>query len=96
MFKGPNINPKVGEILIQTAEEKNIPYQISGAARITPTDANVIQVNRAGVATGLVSVPVRYLHTPVEVASLDDIENTVELLKEFVLRIKERENFIPV
>ncbi len=96
LFKGPNINPKVGEILIQTAEEKNIPYQISGAARITPTDANVIQVNRAGVATGLVSVPVRYLHTPVEVASLDDIENTVELLKEFVLRIKERENFIPV
>lgn len=96
LSKGPNINPRVGEILVQIAEEKNIPYQISGASRITPTDANVIQINRAGVAAGLVSIPVRYLHTPVEVTSLDDIENTVELLKEFVLRIKKRENFIPV
>jgi len=93
--RGPNVNSKVEEVLIEVAEEKNIPYQICGEPRATPTDANVIQINRAGVAAGLVSVPVRYLHTPVEVVSLKDVENAVRLLVEFVLRIKKEESFIP-
>jgi len=95
LFRGPNINPKVGNMLMQTAEENNIPYQISGESRATPTDANVIQINRAGVAAGLVSVATRYLHTPVEVISLKDIEAAIELLKQFILKVDENENFIP-
>lgn len=95
LHKGPNINPKIGQMLVQTAEEKNIPYQIAGEPKATPTDANVIQINRAGVAAGLVSVPVRYLHTPIEVISLKDIENAIEFLKQLVLKVNEKENFIP-
>ncbi|MCD6575528.1 M42 family metallopeptidase [Candidatus Aerophobetes bacterium] len=96
LTRGPNINPRVGQMLIKIAEEKNIPHQISGESRATPTDANVIQINRSGVAAGLVSVPVRYLHTPVEIISLGDIENTINLLKEFVLEVKREESFIPL
>ncbi|MBC7189197.1 M42 family metallopeptidase [Candidatus Aerophobetes bacterium] len=93
---GPNINPKVGSMLIEIAKSKNLPYQIAGEPRATPTDANVIQINKMGVATGLVSVPVRYLHTPVEVVSLKDVENAITLLKEFILLVKDRESFIPL
>ncbi len=93
--RGPNINPKVEEILIQTAKEEKIPYQLAGESRATPTDANVIQISRAGVATGLVSVPLRYLHTPVEVLSLSDIKTTVRLLVCFINRVKKETSFIP-
>lgn len=96
LAKGPNINPVVGEMLIEIAERENIPYQISGENRATPTDANVIQISRAGVAAALVSVPVRYLHTPVEIISLEDMENAVKLLTHFVLRIKEDDTFLPL
>ena len=96
LFRGPNINPQIGEMLVKIAEEKNIPYQLSGEPRATPTDANVIQINRSGVAAGLVSVPARYLHTPVEIVSLEDVENAIILLKEFILQIKRGENFIPL
>lgn len=98
LYRGPNINPKVGQMLIETAEEKNIPYQITGEARATPTDANVIQINRTGVAAGLVCIPVRYLHTPTEVISLKDAEGAIELLKEFILKLKVNKegDFIPV
>jgi len=95
IFRGPNINPKVEEILIQTAKEEKIPYQLAGESRATSTDANVIQISRAGVATGLVSVPLRYLHTPVEVLSLSDIETTVRLLVCFINRVKKETSFIP-
>jgi len=95
IFRGPNINPKVAEILIQTAKEKKIPYQLAGISRATPTDANVIQISRAGVATGLVSVPARYIHTPVEVLSLSDIESVVKLLVGFINRVKKETSFIP-
>ncbi len=95
LFRGANINPKVGEMLINVAQKKGIPYQLAGASGGTGTDANVIQLSRAGVATALMSVPVRYLHTPVEVLSLKDLEATVKLLTAFVLEIKEGMSFIP-
>ena len=82
-------------MLVQTAKEERIPCQLAGESRATPTDANVIQISRAGVATGLVSVPLRYLHTPVEVLSLSDIESAVKLLVSFVNQVKKETNFIP-
>lgn len=93
--RGPNINPKVFELLIQEAKAKKIPYQIEGAPRATGTDANVIQLTRAGVATGLVSIPNRYMHTPVELISLDDLENVANLIANFILQLDEKSNFIP-
>ncbi len=95
LYKGANINPRVGEMLIKIATEEDIPYQLSGESRATPTDANVIQLSRAGVAAALVSVPLRYLHSPVEILSLEDLENAVKLLTAFTLRINEEINLIP-
>ena len=83
--RGPNINPKVFELLVAAAREENIPYQVEGISRGTGTDANVIQLTRAGVATGLLSIPLRYMHTPVELINLQDVDNTVRLLKAFVM-----------
>lgn len=95
LFRGANINHKLGEMLMKIAQERGIPYQLAGASGATGTDANVIQLSRAGVATALISVPVRYLHTPVEVLSLKDLEAAVKLLSTFVLEIKEGISFIP-
>ncbi|MCS7253394.1 MAG: M42 family metallopeptidase [Armatimonadota bacterium] len=95
IYRGPNINPKVFEMLVNVARRKGIPYQLAGAARATGTDANAIQVTRAGVATGLISIPNRYMHSPVEVASLSDLENAARLLASFVQEIRRDINFIP-
>jgi putative aminopeptidase FrvX len=81
--RGANINPKVFERLVDAATRLGMPYQIEADPRPTGTDARAIQVGRGGVATGLVSVPLRYMHTPSEVVDLDDVEHCVQLLVEF-------------
>jgi endoglucanase len=83
LFRGPNINPRVFERLEETAKSKEIPVQIRGAPRATGTDANVIQLSRDGVATGLIGIPNRYMHSPVEVVCLQDLERAAHLLAEF-------------
>ncbi|MBU1044725.1 MAG: M42 family metallopeptidase [Candidatus Omnitrophica bacterium] len=85
--RGPNINHKIFDLLIQTAKQEKIPYQVSAAPRATGTDANVIQLTRQGVATALISIPLRYMHTPVELISLLDLENTIKLIKAFILKL---------
>ena len=92
--RGPNVTSKVFDLLIETAEQERIPYQVDSTPGATPTDANVLQLTKAGVATGLVSIPNRYMHTPVEVVSLKDLENISKLLSSFILRIDEKKNFI--
>ena len=77
------------------ARKADVPYQIEAASGGTGTDANAIQLTRAGVATGLVSVALRYMHTPVEILSLKDLDRTVALLTEFILAITPRTRFIP-
>ncbi len=93
--RGANINPRVFELLVETAEAEGIPYQIEAAGGGTGTDANVMQISRAGMATGLVSVPLRYMHTPCELLSLDDVENAARLLAGFTRRIDANTSFIP-
>jgi len=95
LYKGANINPVIGELLIQTAEKKKIPYQLSGSPKATGTDANVMQLTRSGVATALVGIPNRYMHTPVEVVSLTDLENTVKLLTSFILKLDKHIELVP-
>jgi endoglucanase len=85
--RGANINPKVFELLTQTAKELDIPYQVKAEGGGTGTDANAMQLNRAGMATGLISVPLRYMHTPCEVMSLDDIEYAARLMAGFIERV---------
>jgi len=93
--KGPNINPVLGQMLVDTAKRRKIPCQMEGAPGATGTDANVIQMTRAGVAAALVSVPNRYMHTPVELVSLGDLENVSKLLAATLLGMKESQDFTP-
>jgi len=93
--RGPNINPVVGRQIIDVAKAKKIPYQVSAEPRGTGTDANAIQLSRGGVATGLVSIPNRYMHSPVELVSLRDVENASKLLAEWICTLKKGMSFIP-
>lgn len=95
VFRGPNINPRVFELLEATAAAFNIPIQIRGTPRATGTDANAIQIARAGVATGLIGIPNRYMHSPVEVVHLDDLSNAAKLLAEFCASVGPETNWIP-
>ena len=69
------------------AEAEGIEYSISASGRGTSTDADVLQISRAGIPTGLVSIPLRYMHSPVEMVDLRDVEATVELLAAFAARL---------
>lgn len=95
LARGANINPALFDLLVRTAREEGIPFQVMGAPRATGTDANVMQLSRGGVAAALVSVPLRYMHSPVEMLSLEDVENAVRLLTGLLYRIEGKHAFIP-
>lgn len=92
---GANINPPLQMLLEKTAKTKRITVQCEAAPGGTGTDANAMQLSRSGVATSLISIPNRYMHTPVEVVSLADLEATAKLIAETVARIDKRTKFIP-
>lgn len=92
---GANSNPNLEALLTKTAKAKRIPFQAESHPGGTGTDANAIQLTRAGVATGLIGIPNRYMHTAVEVVSLGDLEAAAKLIAETVLTINQRTNFIP-
>lgn len=93
--RGPNINPAVFERLVAAAEAEGIAYQIEAEPGVTGTDARSIQISREGIPTGLVSVALRYMHTPTEVVSLDDLDATVKLLVRFARDLDEEACFVP-
>ncbi len=95
IYRGPNMNPAVTERLVSVAEEHQIPFQLSAIGRATPCDANSIQITRSGVATGLVSIPNRYMHSAVETISLEDIDHAAQLLAEFAAGLSGDEDFTP-
>jgi endoglucanase len=92
--RGPNINPVIFERIVSVAEKAKIPYQIEADSRPTGTDARAIQVAQAGIATGLLSIPLRYMHTPSEMVDLEDIEHTVQLLVAVARSLKKGERGI--
>jgi endoglucanase len=81
--RGTSLHPRVFELLYDTAEREQIPFTVSTAGRNTGTDADAIHISRAGVPTGLVAVPLRYMHSPVEMVSLDDIDAAARLIAAF-------------
>lgn len=89
--KGPNIHPKIAEKLQALADENKIKYSIDVDGGDTGTDAWTIQVTREGIATGLLSIPLKYMHTSVETVDLDDLTATSELLSAFIKDTKEAE-----
>ncbi len=95
LARGSAIHPLVFERLAETAEAEGIPYTIQASPRFTSTDADAIYLQRAGVATGVVSIPNRYMHSPNEVVSTDDIEATIRLMAAFCRGMKDEDDFIP-
>jgi putative aminopeptidase FrvX len=86
--RGSTLSPKVFELLVGAAEAAGIEHSIAASGRGTSTDADAIQISRSGIPTGLVSIPLRYMHSPVEMVDLADVEATVELLAAFALRLR--------
>ncbi len=95
LFRGPNINPRVFDRLEAIATQHNIPVQVRGTPRATGTDGNAMQISRQGVAVGIVGIPNRYMHSPVEVVHLDDLSNAAKLLAEFCASVTPQDNWIP-
>jgi putative aminopeptidase FrvX len=95
LTRGANINPGLFELLSATAEKEKIAVQHTSNPRATGTDANVMQISRGGVATALVKVPLRYMHTPVETISLGDLEDAAKLIVAVLGRITSKEEFVP-
>lgn len=93
--RGPNINPKLFDLIVKTAKEEKIPVQIVAEARGTGTDANAIQLNRSGVATALISIPLRYMHSPCELISLADLDAVSKLIAAVIRKITPKTSFIP-
>ena len=87
LYRGPNISPRVFDRLVEAAKVRELGVQTRGTPRATGTDANAIQLTREGVATGLVGIPNRYMHSPVEVVHLDDLDRAAQVLAEFCLQV---------
>jgi putative aminopeptidase FrvX len=95
LSRGASINPVVFDLLVQTAEAEKIPYTIEAAPRDTSTDADNIFTALRGIATGLVSVPLRYMHSPNEMTALEDLTRTARLLAAFARRVTAKTDFVP-
>lgn len=87
--RGSTLSPKVFELLVETAEAEGIDYTITASGRGTSTDADVLQISRSGIPTGVVSIPLRYMHSPVEMVDLRDVEATIELIAAFAARLSD-------
>jgi putative aminopeptidase FrvX len=87
--RGSTLSPKVFELLVEAAEAAGVEHTISASGRGTSTDADVLQISRSGIPTGLVSIPLRYMHSPVEMVDLADVEAAVELIAAFALRLRD-------
>jgi endoglucanase len=93
--RGPNINPHVEQRLQDAAEARHIGVQLRGVAKAAGNDANAMQLVRDGVATGVVGIPNRYMHSPVEVVSLDDLDRAAQLLAEFCAAVTATADWVP-
>ena len=91
--RGANLHPRMTALLIETADAESIPYSIGVPGRNSGTDADAIHFARAGVPCGLVSVPLRYMHSPVETVQLADVEHAIELLAATCIRMDPAEDF---
>ncbi len=85
--RGTSLHPLVTDLLYETAEQEGLPFTVESLGRATGTDADAVHASRAGVPTGLVSVPIRYMHSPVELVSLDDIAVAAKLIAAFASRL---------
>jgi endoglucanase len=93
--RGSTLNERLFRLLRETADAEAIPYTLEATARSTGTDADAVHLSRAGVPTGLVSIPIRYMHSPVELVQLDDVQATARLIAAAALRLEPDTDLAP-
>jgi endoglucanase len=86
--RGATLDPTVFDLLRAAAEAEEIPYTVAASARYTGTDADAFHLSRGGIPSAVVSIPLRYMHSPVEMVQLDDVENTAKLIAAFARRLE--------
>ena len=86
--RGTTLHPRITELLYETAESEELPFTVESLGRGTGTDADAVHTSRTGVPTGIVSVPLRYMHSPVELVSLADVQVAAELIAAFAKRLE--------
>jgi putative aminopeptidase FrvX len=91
--RGSILNPRVFELLHESAEAEKIPFTIEASGRATGTDADAVHLSRGGVPTGLLSIPLRYMHSPVELVELADVAACAQLIAAFALRLSAKTSF---
>lgn len=89
----PAVQNNLRELILNTATEKNIPFQRLASSRVTGTDTDAFAYSNGGVASALISLPLRYMHTTVEMVHRDDVENVIKLIYETILKIENNETF---
>ena len=89
----PAVQHNLRDLIVTTAEENKIPFQRNATSRATGTDTDAFAYSNGGVASALISLPLRYMHTTVEMVHKEDVENVIKLIYESVLRIKNNETF---
>src|SRR3954468_23401353 len=87
LTRGSTLDPLVFERLFEAGEAEGIPFTVTASARATGTDADALHVSRAGIPTAVVSVPLRYMHSPVEMVQLEDVDNAARLIAAFANRL---------
>lgn len=92
IFRGPAVNPRVFELLVEAAREEGIDHTIEAGAK-TYTDADVTFASREGIPTGLVSIPLRNMHSPIEIVQLSDLEACVRVLVALASRLRPDETY---
>jgi endoglucanase len=95
IVRGPNANPKVFDLLVKQAKEHLIPFQINALGYPASNDGAAVQVSRGGCATGLVTIPNRYMHSPVELVAESDLEHAADLIAAFCMAVDDEMSFIP-
>jgi endoglucanase len=86
--RGTVLHPVVTELLYETAEQEGFEFTVESLGRATGTDADAVNIARGGIPTGLVSVPIRYMHSPVELVSMGDIAAAARLIAAFARRLE--------
>jgi putative aminopeptidase FrvX len=89
----PAVQNNLRELIIKTAEDNKIPFQRLASSRVTGTDTDAFAYSNGGVASALISLPLRYMHTTVEMVHREDVENVIKLIYESVLNIENNETF---
>jgi endoglucanase len=91
--RGSTLNDAVFELLFKSGEAEKIPFTVEASARATGTDADAVHLSRGGIPTGLVSIPIRYMHSPVELVQLDDVHACARLIAAAALRLTRETSF---